>query len=122
MYSNTVEVHSGSFSWDPAEPRILSDIELLVGSKELVTIVGSVGSGKSSLLLAALGEMEKICGYVGVRGSVAYLSQQPWILNQSLKKNVLMQADMNDVSFVYLKNSYFASGIVQKSCGRMCSQ
>ncbi|KAF1746903.1 hypothetical protein GCK72_023361 [Caenorhabditis remanei] len=89
LYSNTVEVHSGSFSWDPTEPRILSDIELLVGSKELVTIVGSVGSGKSSLLLAALGEMEKICGYVGVRGSVAYLSQQPWILNQSLKKNVL---------------------------------
>ncbi|CAP34350.2 Protein CBR-MRP-3 [Caenorhabditis briggsae] len=99
LYQNTVEVHSGSFSWDLAEARILSDIEFLVGSKELVTVVGSVGSGKSSLLLAALGEMEKICGYVGVRGSVAYLSQQPWILNQSLKKNILMQADLNDVLY-----------------------
>eukprot|EP00081_Caenorhabditis_elegans_P026970 NP_510616.2 Uncharacterized protein CELE_E03G2.2 [Caenorhabditis elegans] len=99
LYTNTVEIHSGSFAWDSAEARILSDIEFLAGSKELVTVVGSVGSGKSSLLLAALGEMEKVCGYVGVRGSVAYLSQQPWILNQSLKKNVLMQADLNDVLY-----------------------
>ncbi|CAI2357559.1 unnamed protein product [Caenorhabditis sp. 36 PRJEB53466] len=99
LYQNAVEVHSGSFSWDTAEARVLSDIEFLVGSKELITVVGSVGSGKSSLLLAALGEMEKICGYVGVRGTVAYLSQQPWILNQSLKKNILMQADMNDVLY-----------------------
>uniref|UniRef100_A0A8R1E0R9 Uncharacterized protein n=1 Tax=Caenorhabditis japonica TaxID=281687 RepID=A0A8R1E0R9_CAEJA len=99
LYNNSVEIHSGSFSWNTSEARVLSDIELLVGSKQLISIVGSVGSGKSSLLLAALGEMEKICGYVGVRGSVAYLSQQPWILNQSLKKNILMQADMNDVLY-----------------------
>ena len=34
------------------------------------------------------GEMEKVGGYVGVRGSVAYVPQQPWIQNLSLKDNI----------------------------------
>lgn len=42
----------------------------------LVAIVGTVGSGKSSLMSAILGEMEKEKGSVRIRGSLAYTSQQ----------------------------------------------
>ena len=45
----------------------------------LVIVVGSVGSGKSSLLAALLGEMPALAGSVTVRGSTAYTQQDPWI-------------------------------------------
>jgi ABC-type Mn2+/Zn2+ transport system ATPase subunit len=45
-----------------------------------VAVVGSVGSGKSSLLSALLGEMVRYEGEVNVRGKVAYVPQQVSIL------------------------------------------
>uniref|UniRef100_A0A667XG66 ATP-binding cassette sub-family C member 5 n=1 Tax=Myripristis murdjan TaxID=586833 RepID=A0A667XG66_9TELE len=55
----------------------------------LVGICGSVGSGKSSLLSALLGQMTLLEGNVAVSGGFAYVSQQAWILNDSLKENIL---------------------------------
>lgn len=55
--------------------------------------IGKVGSGKSSLLSAILGEMEKIGGYVGVRGKTAYSSQQAWIQNMTLRDNILFDRE-----------------------------
>ncbi|RWR99103.1 ABC transporter: ATP-binding protein-like protein, partial [Leptotrombidium deliense] len=57
----------------------------------LVAVVGNVGSGKSSLLSAILGEMNCIAGRVNVNGklSMAYVSQQAWIENLTLKENIL---------------------------------
>uniref|UniRef100_A0A8C5FMM4 ABC-type glutathione-S-conjugate transporter n=1 Tax=Gadus morhua TaxID=8049 RepID=A0A8C5FMM4_GADMO len=55
----------------------------------LVAVVGQVGCGKSSLISALLGEMEKIEGDVAVRGSVAYVPQQAWIQNATLRDNIL---------------------------------
>ena len=51
--------------------------------------MGSVGSGKSSLVSAFLGEMEKTSGRVNTLGSIAYVAQQAWIQNASLRDNIL---------------------------------
>uniref|UniRef100_A0A665W9G1 ATP-binding cassette sub-family C member 5 n=1 Tax=Echeneis naucrates TaxID=173247 RepID=A0A665W9G1_ECHNA len=48
-----------------------------------------VGSGKSSLLSALLGQMTLLEGNVAASGGFAYVSQQAWILNDSLKENIL---------------------------------
>uniref|UniRef100_A0AAQ4RPU1 ATP-binding cassette sub-family C member 5 n=1 Tax=Gasterosteus aculeatus aculeatus TaxID=481459 RepID=A0AAQ4RPU1_GASAC len=48
-----------------------------------------VGSGKSSLLSALLGQMTLLEGNVAVSGGFAYVAQQAWILNESLKENIL---------------------------------
>lgn len=58
------------------------DINLSLKKGELLAVVGRVGAGKSSLLSAVLGEMTKVDGSVTVRGSVAYCSQQPWIMGR----------------------------------------
>lgn len=57
---------------------------------ELIVVVGTVGSGKSSLLTALLGEVEIVAGRVSMRTShVAYHSQTPFILNATVRDNIL---------------------------------
>lgn len=55
-----------------------------------------MGSGKSSLVSALLGEMTKVNGHVSIDGSVAYVAQTAWIINASLKDNVLMGRPMDE--------------------------
>ena len=50
------------FRWSSDEPTVLEDINLTVKKGSLTAIVGTVGSGKSSLVSALLGEMEKSSG------------------------------------------------------------
>ncbi|CAK8679779.1 unnamed protein product [Clavelina lepadiformis] len=83
-----VTIEKGTFSWDHSSDPVLNEISLAVKPGELVAIVGHVGSGKSSLISALLGEMDKRNGYVGVKGSVAYVPQQAWIQNATLKENI----------------------------------
>uniref|UniRef100_A0A672T458 ABC-type glutathione-S-conjugate transporter n=1 Tax=Sinocyclocheilus grahami TaxID=75366 RepID=A0A672T458_SINGR len=66
-----------------------SRISVRVPCGSLVAVVGHVGSGKSSLLSAMLGETEKRSGAVSVKGSSAYVPQQAWIQNASLQDNIL---------------------------------
>uniref|UniRef100_A0A8C9VEL1 ABC-type glutathione-S-conjugate transporter n=1 Tax=Scleropages formosus TaxID=113540 RepID=A0A8C9VEL1_SCLFO len=66
-----------------------SRINLQVARGSLVAVVGHVGSGKSSLLSAVLGETEKRSGRVSVKGSVAYVPQQAWIQNAALQDNIM---------------------------------
>ena len=71
-------------------------INLSVPKGGLVAVVGEVGSGKSSLLSAALGEMIKLEGSVNVLGSRAFVPQQAWIQNLTLKDNVLFGNELNE--------------------------
>lgn len=74
----------------PVNPRpILTDISFIVPMGKLVGICGPVGSGKSSLLSALLGQMKILSGQVAVRGQCAYVPQQSWILRASLRDNIL---------------------------------
>ncbi|KAI8804246.1 P-loop containing nucleoside triphosphate hydrolase protein [Cladochytrium replicatum] len=81
----------------PALPEVstLRNIALEIPKGSLVAIVGAVGSGKSSLLNAMIGEMKKIHGYVIFSGSVGYAPQSAWIQNASLKNNVLFGLPYN---------------------------
>ncbi|KAJ1726144.1 Multidrug resistance-associated protein 1, partial [Coemansia biformis] len=56
---------------------------------ELVAVIGETGSGKSSLLLAVCGELEMTKGAGKVTGRVAYLEQSPWIMNDTMRANIL---------------------------------
>ncbi|CAG7718432.1 unnamed protein product, partial [Allacma fusca] len=85
-----VSVKDGTFSWDETiGTPALRNINLNIKKGSLVAVVGSVGSGKSSLLSAILGEMEKLSGSVNTTGSIAYVSQQAWIQNATLRNNIL---------------------------------
>ena len=50
-----------------------------------------MGSGKSTLLKAILGEVQLISGFRSVRPAlrVAYCDQEPWLLDQTIKENIV---------------------------------
>ncbi|KAG9334968.1 hypothetical protein JZ751_006191, partial [Albula glossodonta] len=84
-----VVVDNGTFSWSREGPPCLKRVCMRVPRGSLVAVVGHVGSGKSSLLSAMLGEMEKRSGNVLVKGAVAYVPQQAWIQNATLRDNIV---------------------------------
>ncbi|KAM6957268.1 multidrug resistance-associated protein 1-like [Aplochiton taeniatus] len=84
-----VVIDSGTFAWSKEGPACLRRISVRVKTGSLVAVVGHVGSGKSSLLSAMLGETEKRSGKVIIKGSVAYVPQQAWIQNSTLKENIV---------------------------------
>ncbi|KAI4481391.1 hypothetical protein M0804_009511 [Polistes exclamans] len=90
-------IENGSFTWDMEnnDKPILKNINMTIEQGQLVAVVGSVGSGKSSLISAFLGEMDKLNGRVNTKGSVAYVSQQAWIQNATLQDNVLFGKPLN---------------------------
>uniref|UniRef100_A0A452EJ78 Multidrug resistance-associated protein 1-like n=1 Tax=Capra hircus TaxID=9925 RepID=A0A452EJ78_CAPHI len=85
---------NASFSWDKTGTPVLKDLNIKIPEGALVAVVGQVGSGKSSVLSAILGEMEKLKGVVQRKGSVAYVSQQAWIQNCILQENILFGSVM----------------------------
>ncbi|KFR15692.1 Canalicular multispecific organic anion transporter 2, partial [Opisthocomus hoazin] len=94
-----ISVTNATFSWGKELKPSLKDINLLVPSGALVAVVGHVGCGKSSLVSALLGEMEKLEGEVAVKGSVAYVPQQAWIQNATLKDNILFGQPPNEQKY-----------------------
>jgi ABC-type Mn2+/Zn2+ transport system ATPase subunit len=72
--------------WDEtSEAPDLRGIDLDVPPGSLTMVVGSVGSGKSSVLAAVIGQMERAAGKVSVGGRVAYVAQTAWIINDSVQ-------------------------------------
>ncbi|XP_027741237.1 multidrug resistance-associated protein 1 isoform X5 [Empidonax traillii] len=91
-----IVVKNATFSWSKTDPPLLNSINFAVPEGSLVAVVGQVGCGKSSLLSALLGEMDKKEGYVVVKGSVAYVPQQAWVQNATLEDNIIFGREMNE--------------------------
>ncbi|XP_059367059.1 ATP-binding cassette sub-family C member 9-like isoform X7 [Carassius carassius] len=118
-----VEVNDGSFTWG-SNLSTLTDINIRIPTGQLTMIVGQVGCGKSSLLLAMLGEMQTISGKVywsklpdyeilfdgSISGhdtclsheersknrySVAYAAQKSWLLNATVEENITFGSPFN---------------------------
>lgn len=66
------------------------------------TPLHQVGSGKSSLVSALLGEMTKVEGEISIDGSVAYVAQTAWIINATLKDNVLMGRPFDEARYQHV--------------------
>ncbi|KAF6287414.1 ATP binding cassette subfamily C member 12 [Rhinolophus ferrumequinum] len=77
------EQHGGS-----CKP-VLQNISFAVRKGKILGICGNVGSGKSSLIAALLGQMRLQHGVVAVGGTLACVSQQAWIFHGNVRENIL---------------------------------
>ncbi|XP_026315550.1 multidrug resistance-associated protein 7 [Hyposmocoma kahamanoa] len=84
------------------EPFTLKDISLEIGKGELIGITGSVGSGKTSLLLAIIGDMVKKSGDIEIPENLngfGYVSQKPWLVRGTIRDNILFGKPYEEVKF-----------------------
>ncbi|RZC93069.1 hypothetical protein C5167_028427 [Papaver somniferum] len=96
-FKPAIFIESGNFSWEenPLKP-MLSNINLEVKPGEKVAICGEVGTGKSTLLAAILGEVPNVGGMFQVYGKIAYVSQSAWIQSGSIQDNILFGCSMDN--------------------------
>jgi ABC-type multidrug transport system fused ATPase/permease subunit len=94
----TIRLENAHFTWgspsSDAGGFALSNLSFECKPGQLTAVVGSVGSGKSSLVLAVLGEMAAAttASYCKLNGRVAYVPQSAFILNATCKENILFGA------------------------------
>uniref|UniRef100_A0A8D2LBI3 ABC-type glutathione-S-conjugate transporter n=1 Tax=Varanus komodoensis TaxID=61221 RepID=A0A8D2LBI3_VARKO len=94
-----VSFSDASFAWEQDSDATIRNINLEIPHGHLLAVVGPVGSGKSSLVSAMLGEMENIKGHINIQGSVAYMPQQAWIQNATLKDNILFGSSFDEARY-----------------------
>lgn len=78
---------------------ILKNVTFDVAPGELCAVVGRVASGKSSLCSAILNETILEQGEIVLKGKVAYAAQSPWILNASVRDNILFGMPMDEEKY-----------------------
>ncbi|KAI3083954.1 hypothetical protein CBS147353_2098 [Aspergillus niger] len=87
-----IKFHNACYSGGNTEGEVLlSDLTLVIRQGSAVVVAGSIGSGKSSLLKAILGELCFVSGYSYIRPHLrmAYCAQEPWLLNDTIRNNIL---------------------------------
>ncbi|GMF17174.1 unnamed protein product [Phytophthora lilii] len=78
---------------------VLQGVTLEARPGDLIAVVGHVGAGKSTLLSGILGDARCSRGEVNLRGSVAYVSQQPFIQNATVRENICFGLPFNEAKY-----------------------
>ena len=79
--------------------NVLTDINFKVKKGEFIAIIGSVGSGKSSLLKSFLGMLFKNKGEIKKNGSFGYVPQNAFLINEVLRENILFGEKFDEVKY-----------------------
>ncbi|CAH8502372.1 unnamed protein product [Heterobilharzia americana] len=100
--SMPVNILNESFFYTNPDNLVLKNISLQVQWGELIGVVGPVGSGKSSLLLSILGELQSVLPEnetikenlrITSRLRYAYVSQTPWLHAGTIRENIVFGSD-----------------------------
>ncbi|OMJ80372.1 hypothetical protein SteCoe_19364 [Stentor coeruleus] len=74
----------------------LKGINFEISEPQLVIVVGPPGSGKTTLLMALLNELYVIEGNMQVKGRCAFVGKDPWIIEDTVRNNILVGSDYNE--------------------------
>ncbi|KAJ6786656.1 hypothetical protein PWT90_03596 [Aphanocladium album] len=89
--AKNISFHHASFAWPSTDVAVLRDLDFEI-TPGLTIVRGKVGAGKSSLLLAALNEMELQAGtFTRPDEPIGYAQQLPWLQNKTIRENIVFQ-------------------------------
>jgi ABC-type transport system involved in cytochrome bd biosynthesis fused ATPase/permease subunit len=108
--AQNTEPTDGAADAAPPDPVFqLTDLTVDFPTGKLSVVSGPTGSGKTAILTALLGEMELLHGHsylpkqttqvdsaTGLRNSVAYAAQTPWLQQKSIKDNILFGEEFDE--------------------------
>lgn len=103
MNDESLKISNATFVWsslnyDKKTPTgeetsyALKNINFTARKGQMTCVVGRVGAGKTTLIKALVGEiplLEDGKGSIQINGSVAYCAQSAWIMNCTVKENIL---------------------------------
>ncbi|CAL8080361.1 unnamed protein product [Orchesella dallaii] len=90
-------VNDAQFSWGDGKTSI-ENVNLNVKKGQFIGVIGEVGSGKSSLLLALLGELNRTAGclsFQSVGQGVGLVLQEAWIQRGTIRSNICFAPNTN---------------------------
>lgn len=97
------------------------DVKFRVGALNI--IAGPTGSGKTSMLMALLGEMQLLSGFVylpgggadrnalrsdpetGLTESIAYCAQEAWLINATVRENIVFSSNFDETRYAEVTNA-----------------
>ncbi|KAM7294629.1 ATP-binding cassette sub-family C member 2-like [Ixodes scapularis] len=92
-----------TFAWtkkkENLESPTLNSVSLEIAPGSLVGVAGFVGSGKSSLLSAILGDMHCIMGTIRTSGRISYVPQMACVYNMTVRDNILFGEKFDPVRY-----------------------
>ena len=100
-YSETSSISSASSRprLNPRRELCLLKISMKIQKNSFVAIIGRVGSGKSSLFRGLLHDLKVVSGYFQVNGSLAYISQEAFLISGTLRDNILFGKEYNEEAY-----------------------
>lgn len=94
--STPIQLESCSFAWPGKRSSVLSDISLTIPNG-LTVVSGKVGAGKSALLQAFLGELDRFSGDSHIPNEmIGYCAQTPWLQSMSIRDNILFSSPYDE--------------------------
>ncbi|XP_022822031.1 multidrug resistance-associated protein 4-like isoform X1 [Spodoptera litura] len=94
-----IMIQNVSASWTDDGPVTLNQLNITVPKGKLCAIIGSVGSGKSSVLQLLLNELRSTNGKIYISGPVSYASQEPWLFVATVRQNILFGLPYNSKKY-----------------------
>ncbi|CAH0722564.1 unnamed protein product, partial [Brenthis ino] len=94
-----IYIQDVSASWTDGGPITLRNINLSIPKGKLCAIIGSVGSGKSSILHLLLNELRATSGKIYLSGPLSYACQEPWLFVSTVRQNILFGLPYNSKKY-----------------------
>ncbi|KAI9204916.1 P-loop containing nucleoside triphosphate hydrolase protein [Polychytrium aggregatum] len=91
---------NASFIWDgDLDHPHISELTLELRRGQIIAVVGDLASGKS-LLAALMRQIKLTDGVFETYGTCGYVPQEPWIINASIRDNILFGHDLDEQKYV----------------------
>ena len=94
-----ITLRGASFAWPGTPHMVLYDVDLVL-SLGLTLVYGKVAAGKTALLQAMLGELDKTKGSVSTPNEmIGYCAQTPWLQSMSIRENILFSFPYDEARY-----------------------
>lgn len=113
-----LELHNATFQRTPIAAFRLRDISIRFQQNALNVLTGPTGCGKTSLLLSLLGETVLESGQATAPRDIAYVPQEPWLQNDTIRQNVLFYSTYDEDRYnIVIEASGLAQDLQQLPLG-----
>lgn len=94
--ASPIQLESCSFAWPGKLSPVLSGINLTIPTG-LTVVYGKVGAGKTALLHALLGELDRISGIPHIPNEmIGFCGQTPWLQSMTIRDNILFYSPYDE--------------------------